>query len=380
MSLEISKRRRAVKRALCWRAVKPSRRARGGALFLLAALALACASDKNAKVERSAPVTGEVGAFPPVGPIVLRPSPPPNEGTLFQALTSYSGRTEVTEEGDAAHPDAQTQDEEWALQLDYRQLPVPAPEGSLAESLVLEALKRRARLMPPGKEHVVEIADDRLRVSENDKVGTDLRGAQPKEDLTPRQLLGKSFAMLVTDSRGNPTGFTVRAVPSAKKILGSMNLREPLTYLALAYPEHPVAPGDTWREKRYFPNPVGRLGLGADIEIRLIGYDKILDAPCAHLVLRASLDAKDVKSDSGFTFDEVRYAVQGDAWIDLRNGQLVQERIEDIAAVSHKRAGGSMIPARVRMRYEGRSALQRLDTLPDSAKWADGTKRFSAVK
>jgi len=380
MSLEISNRRRAVKRALCWRAVKLRSWAPGGVLLLLAALALACAPGERAKVERSAPVTGDVAAFPPVGPIALRPSPPPAEGTLFQMLTSYSGRTEVTEEGGAAHDEPQTLDEEWALQVDYRELPVVAPEGTLAFSFVLEALKRRARLMPPGKQHVVEVADDRLRVSENDKVSTDLRGAQPKEDLTPRSLLGKAFARMVTDSLGNPTGFTVTAVPTAKKILGSMFLREPLTYLALAYPDRPVAPGETWHEKRYFPNPIGRLGLGADIEIRLVGYEKIADAPCAHVSLRAVMDEKDVKSDSGFTFDEVRYALQGDAWLDLRNGQIVLERIEDNAAVAHKRSGGSMVPARVRMRYESRSVLQRLDAMPDSAKWADGTKRFSAVK
>ena len=371
----------AVNRALCSPAVKPRSWALGGVLLVPVALALACASSEPAKVVKSAPVADvDVGAFPPVGPITLRPSSPPTEGTLFQIVTSYGGRTEVAEEGGAAHDDTQTMDEEWALQLDYRELPVPAPDGNLASSLVLEALKRRARMMPPGKQHVVEIADDRLRVSQDDKVSTDLRGAQPKEDLTPRQLIGKAFARMVTDGLGNPTGFTVSAVPSAKKILGSMYLREPLTYLAIGYPEHPVAPGETWHEKRYFPNPIGRLGLAADIEIRLVGYERMADAPCAHLSLRASMDAKEVKSDSGFVFDEVRYSLQGDAWLDLRNGQVVMERIEDVAAVAHKRTGSAMVPAHVRMRYEGRSALQRLDTLPDNTRWADGTKRFSAVK
>jgi hypothetical protein len=37
------------------------------------------------------------------------------------------------------------------------------------------------------------------------------------------------------------------------------------------------------------------------------------------------------------------------------------------------------MPARVRMRYEGRSALKRLDSLPGSTHWADGSKRFGAV-
>src|SRR5262249_21766487 len=162
--------------------------------------------------------------------------PPPTDGTLYQILTGYDGRTEVTEEGLAAHPDVQTVDEVWALQIDYRELPVPAPDGNLATSLVLEALKRRQRLMPPGKQQTIEIGDDRLRVATDDKVSTDLRGAQPKEDLTPRSLLGKSFALMVTDARNNPAGFTVRAVPSAKKILGAMYLREPYSYLSIGYP------------------------------------------------------------------------------------------------------------------------------------------------
>ena len=55
-------------------------------------------------------------------------------------------------------------------------------------------------------------------------------------------------------------------------------------------------------------------------------------------------------------------------------------RIEDVAAVEHHRTNESLIPARVRMRYNGRSALERLDQLPDDGHWADGTKRFEAVK
>lgn len=367
-------------RALCSPAVELRVRAIGGVLLLLAGLALGCASDApKSEAKPAATAHAPDAAFPPVGPITLRPAPPPAEGTLYQLLTSYQGRTEVTEEGLAAHDVGESVDEEWALQIDYRELPVPAPEGKLASSLVLEALKRRARLIPPGKQHVVEVGDDRLRVSTDDKVNTDLRGAQPKEDLTPRSLLQKSFAMSVTDALGNPTGFTVRAVPSAKKILGSMYLREPIGYLAVGYPDRPVAAGDTWHETRFFPNPIGRLGLAVDIELRLVGFEKIDDAPCARVSMRAAMDDKDVQSQSGFKFDEVRYSLNGDAWLDLSSGQVALVRIEDVAAVAHHRAGAG-VPARVRMRYTSRSVLQRLEALPDSAKWADGTKRFSAVK
>ena len=55
-------------------------------------------------------------------------------------------------------------------------------------------------------------------------------------------------------------------------------------------------------------------------------------------------------------------------------------RLEDVAAVAHQPTGGATAPARVRMRYSGRSALKRLDEMPAETTWADGTKRFSAVK
>src|SRR5258706_14696631 len=63
-------------------------------------------------------------------------------------------------------------------------MPVPTPTSAeIASSLVLEALNRRMRMSPPGEEHLIEIGDDRLRVQVNNKVETDLRGAQPQHDL-----------------------------------------------------------------------------------------------------------------------------------------------------------------------------------------------------
>ena len=350
-------------------------------VLLLVGWVVACASDAPQKHGTGAAAGSESDApFPPTGPVVLRAAPPPVGGALYRLLSSYDGRTEVNEVGPGAHDDGSGFEELWALQLDFRQLPVPAPDDSIASSLVLEALKRRAVVRPPGKQNVLEIGDDRLRVSNDDKVATDLRGAQPKEDLTPRSLLGKSFAMLVTTDLGTATGFTLRGVPSAKKLLASLALREPLTYVQFAYPEHPVSAGDTWRAKRFFPNPIGRLGLPVEIEYRLVGFEKIDEAPCAHISLRSSLDQKDVQGDGGMKFEEVRYSLAGDAWIDLRSGQTVLMRVEDVAAAAHRTTAASQLPKLVRMRYNGRSALQRLDAMPAETTWADGTKRFSAVK
>jgi len=347
-------------------------------VLLLLGLALACASDAPEKHAKGA-ATGDASdaAFPPSGPVVLRPAPPPAKGTLYRLLTNYEGRTELTEEG---HDDGNSVEELWSLQVDFRQLPVQAPPDSIASSLVLEALKRRAVLRPPGKQNVIEIGDDRVRISQDDKVSTDLRGAQPKEDLTPRSLIGKSFAMLVTTDLGEPKGFTLRGVPSAKKLLASFMLREPLSYLLVGYPDHPVTAGETWHAKRYFANPVGRLGLSAEVEYRLVGYERIEEAPCAHVSMRAAMDQRELQTEAGMKFEEVRFSLAGDAWLDLRSGQVALMRIEDVSAVAHRTTAASTIPKRVRMRYTSRSVLQRLGELPTETTWADGTKRFSAVK
>jgi hypothetical protein len=346
-------------------------------------LVLACASGTPApKTEHGAVKSAPAhdGAFPPTGPIELRPAIGPPEGTLYQLLMSYEGRTEVADDRPGASPDAtQSVDEKTALELDFRQEPVATPGGGdFAWSLLLEALKRRALMAPPGGEHVLEIGDDRLRVAMNDKVETDLRGAQPKQNLTPRTVLGKSFALIVSDATGNPKGITIRGLPAAKKMLATLPLRESLGYMQIAYPDRPVSPGDTWHAKRFFPNPIGRLGLAVDVELRLVGFERIDSVPCAHVVMRANLDDKKVPSEVGFTFDEARYQLAGDAWFDLDTGQVVQARVEDVAATLYRKTAAAM-PARVRMRYEGRSALKRLDSLPGSTHWADGSKRFGAV-
>ncbi|MFI5317297.1 MAG: hypothetical protein ACHQ6T_16475 [Myxococcota bacterium] len=349
--------------------------------FALGIFALACASSAPeprptpAPVRRSAP--REI-AFPPTGPVELRPESAPAEGTLYQLVMKTEGRTEITTNGPGSH-ESQMVDEKTSLEIDYRQMPVATPTADdLASSLVLEALMRRLRIAPPGKEQLLEIGDDRLRTSVDDKVGTDLRGAQPKEDLTPREVIGKSFALIVLDVQGNPKGVTLHGVPPAKKMLSTLPLRESLSFVQIAYPDHPVSPGDTWHAKRYFPNPIGKLGLGVDIEVRLVGFDRMGDAPCAHVSLRSKSEATNVPSDSGVMFDEVHDQLSGDAWLDLATGQVAQARIEDVAAVAYSKTALA-VPTRVRMRYEGRSELQRLAELPPSANWADGAKRFSAV-
>jgi hypothetical protein len=347
-------------------------------------LVLACVSGAQAPKaghEAAKAGGGEEIAFPPTGPIELHPAAGPDDGTFYQLLMSYEGRTELSDDRPGRSADqAQTVDEKTSLEVDYRSMPVATPSASEhAWSLVLEAAKRRTRLLPPGDEHTIEVGDDRLRVMTNDKVGADLRGAQPKKDLTPRSLLGKPFALVITDGNGNPKGINVRGLPPAKKMLSSLPLRESLGYVQIAYPDRPVSPGDTWHAKRFLPNPIGKLGLAVDVELRFVGFERIGSAPCAHVSLRSKVDDKNVASESGFTFEEVRLQLAGDAWLDLSTGQVAAVRIEDVTAISYRTTSAAN-PMRARMRYEGRSALQRLDALPESTHWADGSKRFSAVK
>lgn len=353
-------------------------------LVVAVVFALACSSAEGpAPEEAPEPVSPSPElVFPPQGAVELRFSPPPAEGALYQLLLKYEGRTEVAPTGDHADRDAEVVDELLQLELDYRQMPVAAGSADdVASSLLLDAVRRRLRTAPPGTVHTIELADDRMRVVVNEKVEVDLRGAQPKGDITPRVLLNRPFALLVSDRFGNPKGVTLRGIPSAKKMMSSIPLRETLGYLQISFPERAVSAGDTWTAKRYFASPAGRVGIGVDVEYRLVGFEKIEGVPCAHISLRAAREEEKVKSALGFTFDSVRLQLIGDAWVALDSGLVEMVRLQDAVAVSYNRGTPGSIPARIRMRYESRATLQRLN-LETTAKlaWADGTKRFIDVE
>lgn len=350
------------------------------ATLLPLALLYACGTDEPArKPEPAKAERASDAAFPPHGPIELRYTPPPAEGTLYQLQVKYEGRTEVQDEGPSGR-DPELLDELLQMEIDYLQVPVATPAaGDLASSLELDALRRRVNRMPPGGERGLEIGDDRIRTLADDKIEIDLRGAQPKGDLTPRSLLNRPFALLVNDAQGNPKGVTLRGIPSAKRMLTSLPIREAVAWVQLAFPDQPVSPGETWTAKRFFANPVGRLGVGVDVEYRLVGFERVDGVPCARVSLRANKDGEKVPSEFGFTFEKLRFELEGDAWVALASHELQMLRLEDIAAVSYRRTTGAN-PASIRMRYSGRASLQRLDVATTSKRtWADGTKRFADV-
>jgi len=355
-------------------------RIRNLAILSSVAFALACGTDEPARrPEPAKPERASEADFPPHGPIELHYKLPPPEGTLFQLQVKYEGRTEVVDEGPSGG-DAQNLDELMQMEIDYRQLPVATPTaGDLASSLVLDALRRRMRVSPPGGERSLEVGDDRIRTQNGEKIEVDLRGAQPKEDLTPRTVLNHPFALLVTDEHGNPKGVTLRGIPTAKRLLASLPIRESIAWVQFAFPQEPVSAGATWTAKRFFANPIGRLGLAIEVEYRLVGFERIEGVPCAHVSLRAKKDGEKEASEFGFSFDQVRFELDGDAWVGLSTGEVQMLRLEDIAAVSYKRTTGTH-PANIRSRYEGRASLARLDVATTSKlTWADGTKRFAEV-
>jgi len=350
------------------------------ATLLPLALLYACGTDEPAR--KPEPVKAESAsdaAFPPHGPIELRYAPPPAEGTLYQLQVKYEGRTEVQDEGPLGR-DPEFLDELLQMEIDYRQVPVATPAaGDFASSLELDALRRRVNRMPPGGERGLEVGDDRIRTLADDKIEIDLRGAQPKGDLTPRSLLNRPFALLVSDTQGNPKGVTLRGIPSAKRMLASLPIREAVAWVQLAFPDQPVSAGATWNARRFFANPVGRLGVGVDVEYRLVGFERVDGVPCAHVSLRAKKDQEKAPSEFGFTFENLRFELDGDAWVALASHELQMLRLEDIAAVSYRRTTGAN-PASIRMRYSGRASLHRLDVATTSKQtWADGTKRFADV-
>jgi hypothetical protein len=354
----------------------------GFALACSLLLALACSSSgpapKRAAVDDARP---DAAAFPPVGPVSLELRAPPREGALYQLVVFYEGRTETSLSGPHANDEPQTNHELLQLELDYRQMPVAAPsEDDIASSLVLDALRRRMQMAPPGSLHLIEVGDDRLRTTQDNKVDVDLRGAQPKGDLTPRSILQKPFALLVTDRWGTAKSVTLRGTPTVRKMLSTMPLRETVGYMQLARPHGPVSPGATWTAKRFLPSTIGRLGVSAQIEYRLVGFEKVGDVPCARVSIRAQRDDANTPSELGFTFEQVRLELGGDAWIELDTGLVRVLRVEDIAAVIYERKGTAGTAAKMRSRYEARASLSRLDVKTTTEKWADGSKRFADVK
>ena len=165
----------------------------------------ACGGDAPRKPQPDAPAAATAPATPPDGR--ARIALPARDTSTYRIVASVEGEAEV--QPILADPDGGSWRRQRAssdTELVYHALPAPhAPEGEIGAALVLDALRHRTiRRDDTGAtlQTELELAEDRLRLSQDDKVTSDLRGAQPQEGLTPRMLLARPFALLREDLEG----------------------------------------------------------------------------------------------------------------------------------------------------------------------------------
>ncbi len=291
-------------------------------------------------------------------------------------MLDVRGEVEVSREGSLVPP--RTMAEEVGVELRFRLQPTAAPQpGELASLAVLDALRHETRRSDPARVELLELADDRMRMVQNDKVAFDLRGAQPREKVTPRMLLGQPFAVVhQAPDQSRPT-VIARGNPVVRGFYQPVPARALLRDAQIARPAEPVAAGSTWTARRAPSGPLGDLGLELPVEHQLAGFERVGEAVCAWVLLRASLDEAEVTGAGGQRFERVVATLRGAAWIDVANAALVRLELEEDVRAGYSRADGGGPPRRVRARYRSRLAIERTDAGSENAHWADGTTRFA---
>ena len=93
----------------------------------------------------------------------------------------------------------------------------------------------------------------------------DIEGSAPKQNLTPRKLLYRPFALIGFDSAGEIVSFQPQGQRAVRRFMREMPVRSGLLYAGVALPNREILPGDTWTAKRYPPNVAGAVGLGIDV-------------------------------------------------------------------------------------------------------------------
>jgi hypothetical protein len=265
-------------------------------------------------------------------------------------------------------------EESQLLELEYTELPAGgAPQSAWLARL--DALHFRQRQRGPDLDREIELGADRLRITAGKKVQLDLRGAQPRGDLTPRKLLGQPFLLVADDARGEPAALQPLGVPVARQFLRELPVQEALVFSRLPLPAEAVAAGARWSAPRFPPNAIGAVGLRLDVDYQLAGFADCQGQRCALVAIRAEVGGESVKSASGFAFDRARASLRGEASVELESSRLVRMVIADDARVAYTRGSA---PTRVehRLRYKGRLVLERRAAGPDPETWMDGSTRF----
>jgi len=201
---------------------------------------------------------------------------PAKDGSTYRIVASLEGESGIQAIGDDPSGAWRDQRDSSDLELVYHAVPAPRPPpGERGAALVLDALRHRTIYTVPGSPAVrgeLELADDRLRTIEGEDVAIDLRGAQPREGLTPRMLLDRSFGLLRQDLAGRVVALAPQGLPPAKRFLRPLELRPAIEAAQLRRPTEPVAVGASW-SGAYFPLiPAGRLGLRLDATWEFTGF------------------------------------------------------------------------------------------------------------
>jgi len=327
------------------------------------------------KAGQTAAAEADADRTGPAGAIALPFRGPGPKGTAYRLVMEVSGERSLSLSTDleARKP----LNESHLLELEYRELPAAgAGEDEQAYLLSLDGLHYRLLQQNPAAEREIEVASDRLRVSADGKVALDLRGTQPKEDLTPRSLLGRVFAVVVHDAMGNPLRIQPRGVPVARRFLQGLEVTRPIGYSRIPLPTDEIAPGATWRSQRFPASPSGSMGLRLDVEYTLAGLRELDGVACAWILFRAKEDAEGVPSALGFEFDRVVASLAGEAFVETETSRLRRLVLEDEIRTAYTRSGEPGPTAEHRFRHKSRLLITLRDPDSEPETWKDGSTRF----
>jgi hypothetical protein len=347
----------------------PKAEPQGGTSVLLSSPAAPASTGETAVAEPDRARAAHAGA------IALPFRGPGPGGTAYRLVMEVSGERvfSVSTDLEAREP----LQESHLLELEYRELPVAGTsEGEQAYLLALDGLHYRLQQQNPAAEREIEVASDRLRVGVDGKVALDLRGTQPKEDLTPRSLLGRVFAVVVHDAMGNPLRIQPRGVPAARRFLHGLQVTQAIGYSRLALPAEEIAPGAVWHSQRFPASPSGALGLSLDVEYTLAGLRELDGVACAWIVFRAGEDAEGFPSAAGFEFERVVASLAGEAFVELETSRVRRLVLEDEIRAGYTTGGAPGPTAEHRLRHKSRLLLVLRDPEEEPDTWEDGSTRF----
>ncbi len=294
----------------------------------------------------------------------------------YRVLLELRGETEVAREGSLTSP--RTSAEEVNVELRYRLQPTAAPQpGDFAALAVLDALRHETRRSDPAVAQRLELADDRMRMVQDKKVAFDLRGAQPREKVTPRMLLGQPFAAVHQPAGQLRPTVLARGAPPVRNFHRPLSARSLLRDVQVARPTDPVGPGAVWTAPRAPSGPLAEVGLELPVEHQFAGYEVVGASQCAWLVLRATLDQPEVTSSGGQVFERVVATLRGAAWIDLATGALARLELDEDVRAGYSRADAGGVVRHIRSRYRGHLRVEQTDASDGGKRWSDGSARFA---